>query len=76
MLVDKPVEGLRVYTVTNLWPADFDSHLDRALAELEATPPDVEIRVVPFWSSVKPAPSTGSLPGWTVDSPAKSSDHL
>lgn len=56
MLVDMPLEELRTYAGTNPKPADFDAYWERAIAELELTAPDVEIR-----------PSSFSAPHATCD---------
>jgi cephalosporin-C deacetylase len=45
-LTDKPLEELKKYQGTNPKPDDFDSFWDRSLRELDATPPDVEMKPV------------------------------
>ncbi len=40
---DFPLDKLRAYTGTNPLPSDFDAFWDRALAELDATPPRAEL---------------------------------
>lgn len=42
-LVDMPIEELRSYQGRNPMPADMDAYWDRALAEMRATDPDVEM---------------------------------
>jgi len=42
-LIDMPLEQLQTYTGLNPRPADFDEYWDRALAELHATDPQVEL---------------------------------
>lgn len=42
-LVDLPLEKLLQYEGRNPRPADFDAYWDRALAEMHATDPDVEL---------------------------------
>ena len=48
MLIDMPLEELKTYAGTNPRPADFDDYWTRALAELEATPPEVELTPADF----------------------------
>jgi cephalosporin-C deacetylase len=43
MLIDMPLEQLRTYTGRNPRPADFDAFWDRALAEMRAVDPKVEM---------------------------------
>jgi cephalosporin-C deacetylase len=43
-VVDMPIEELRTYTGTNPRPDDFDSYWESALAELDATPVNLELR--------------------------------
>jgi cephalosporin-C deacetylase len=43
MLVDLPLEQLKAYTGRNPRPADFDAYWDRALAEMRAVDPKVEL---------------------------------
>jgi cephalosporin-C deacetylase len=47
-LIDKPLPELRTYLGRNPRPEDFDDYWTRALAELEATDPDVELRPSEF----------------------------
>jgi len=42
-LIDMPLEQLQTYSGLNPRPADFDEYWDRALAELHATDPQVEL---------------------------------
>lgn len=49
--VDKPLSELREYRGINPKPDDFDSFWDRALAELDATPPEVECTPVDVFDS-------------------------
>ena len=42
-LVDMPLEQLLTYTGRNPRPADFDEYWDRALAEMRALNPQVEL---------------------------------
>ena len=51
-LVDMPLEELRTYQGTNPRPADFDAYWARALEELEAVDPAVELKPSGFVSSV------------------------
>jgi cephalosporin-C deacetylase len=48
MLIDMPLEELRTYTGRNPRPRDLDAYWDRALAELDATPPEVELKPAAF----------------------------
>lgn len=48
MLVDMPLEQLRTYTGRNERPEDLDEYWARALAELDATPPEIEMRPSAF----------------------------
>jgi len=48
MLVDMPLDELRTYAGTNPKPSDFDAYWTRALAELEATAPEIELRPAEF----------------------------
>lgn len=48
MLIDMPLEKLRTYTGRNPRPNDLDAYWERALAELDATPPGVELRPADF----------------------------
>ena len=48
MLVDMPLEALRTYTGTNPRPKDFDAYWARALDELDATRPEIEMRPAGF----------------------------
>ena len=50
-LIDKPLSELRVYKGINPRPADFDAYWDRALAEMNAVDPHVELRPAPFTAS-------------------------
>jgi cephalosporin-C deacetylase len=43
MLIDMPLEKLRTYTGRNPRPADFDAYWDRALVEMRAVDPKVEM---------------------------------
>ncbi|MFW6288278.1 MAG: acetylxylan esterase [Spirochaetota bacterium] len=43
-----PLDELRTYTGTNPKPADFDAYWSRALGELEATKPEIELRPAEF----------------------------
>ncbi len=52
MLIDMPLDELKVYQGRNPKPDDFDAYWERALAELDATPPEAELR-----------PSAFSVPG-------------
>jgi cephalosporin-C deacetylase-like acetyl esterase len=45
-LTDKPLEELKKYQGTNPKPDDFDAFWDRSLRELDALPPDVEMKQV------------------------------
>ena len=47
-LIDKPLPELKTYLGRNPRPADFDDFWERALAELEATDPEVELRPSEF----------------------------
>ena len=47
-LVDLPLDALHRYEGRNPRPADFDAYWDRALAELDATDPDVSLTPVPL----------------------------
>jgi cephalosporin-C deacetylase len=47
-LIDKPLPELRTYRGINPRPADFDSYWDRALEEMRATEPNVELRPAKF----------------------------
>lgn len=42
-LLDMPLEQLKEYTGRNPRPADFDAYWDRALQELDATDPQIEL---------------------------------
>ena len=42
-LIDMPLEELKTYTGRNPRPADFDAYWDRALAEMRAVDPKVEL---------------------------------
>ena len=44
---DLPLDELRAYRGRNPKPADFDAYWARALAELDATPPDVDLQPHP-----------------------------
>lgn len=48
MLVDKPIAELELYTGTNPKPADFDAYWDRALAEMNAVDPQIELTPAEF----------------------------
>ncbi|MCX7031216.1 MAG: acetylxylan esterase, partial [Spirochaetes bacterium] len=43
MLIDLPFEELKTYKGRNPRPADFDAYWDRALAEMRAVDPKVEL---------------------------------
>lgn len=43
-LIDKPLPELRTYLGRNPRPEDFDAYWETALRELDATPPEVELR--------------------------------
>jgi cephalosporin-C deacetylase len=47
-IIDKPLPELRTYLGRNPRPADFDAYWDKALAELDATDPQVELRPAEF----------------------------
>ena len=47
-IIDMPLEELRRYGGRNPRPDDFDHYWARALDELGATPPDLELRPSPF----------------------------
>jgi cephalosporin-C deacetylase len=47
-LLDKPLAELQVYQGRNPRPADFDAYWDRALKELDATDPAVELKPASF----------------------------
>jgi cephalosporin-C deacetylase len=47
-LVDLPLEELHKYQGRNPRPADFDDYWSRALAEMRAVDPDVQLTPVPF----------------------------
>jgi len=47
-LIDRPLPELRTYLGRNPRPADFDEYWERAMAELEATDPQVELRPAEF----------------------------
>jgi cephalosporin-C deacetylase len=42
--IDKPLPELKTYQGTNPRPADFDAYWDRALRELDAVKPEVELK--------------------------------
>ncbi len=46
--IDKPLPELRTYLGRNPKPEDFDSYWEHALAELDATDPEVELRSSEF----------------------------
>lgn len=48
MLIDKPLEELRVYGGRNPKPADFDEYWDKALEEMHKTDPKLEINESEF----------------------------
>ncbi|HKJ86669.1 MAG TPA: acetylxylan esterase [Spirochaetia bacterium] len=48
MLVDMPLDELRTYAGTNPKPSDFDAYWSRALEELDATEPEIELRPAEF----------------------------
>ncbi len=48
MLIDMPLEKLQTYAGTNPRPADFDEYWQRALDELDATPPEVSMEPAGF----------------------------
>ena len=50
-LIDMPLAELKTYTGINPRPADFDAYWARALAELDAVDPDVELRRADFQAS-------------------------
>jgi cephalosporin-C deacetylase len=50
-LVDKPLPDLHVYGGRNPRPADFDAYWAAALRELDATPPEPELRPNPLLST-------------------------
>ena len=50
-LIDMPPAELKTYTGINPRPADFDAYWQRALAELDAVDPDVELRPADFQAS-------------------------
>jgi cephalosporin-C deacetylase len=50
-LLDMPLAELKTYTGINPRPADFDEYWARALAELDAVDPDVELRPADFQAS-------------------------
>ncbi len=56
---DLPLSELRSYTGRNPRPADFDAYWERAFAELEAIPPELELRPAvqkpPFGTGPEPA---------------------
>ena len=43
-LFEMPLEKLKVYRGINPEPADFDGYWKRALEEMNATDPDIDIR--------------------------------
>jgi cephalosporin-C deacetylase len=47
-ILDMPLSDLRTYTGTNPRPADMEEYWDRALAEMRATDPNVEMVPHPF----------------------------
>jgi cephalosporin-C deacetylase len=47
-MVDKPLNELKVYKGTNPRPADFDEYWDKAIAEMKAVDPDIELREAAF----------------------------
>ncbi|MEZ5275971.1 MAG: acetylxylan esterase [Opitutaceae bacterium] len=47
-LIDKPLPELKTYLGRNPRPADFDDYWERALAELDATDPEMELRPSDF----------------------------
>lgn len=47
-LVDMPLEELKIYQGRNPKPADFDAYWDKALAEMRALDPQVELREATF----------------------------
>ncbi|MFP4115115.1 MAG: acetylxylan esterase [Spirochaetota bacterium] len=48
MQIDMPLEQLKTYAGRNPKPADFDHYWERALAELDATPPQIEMTPADF----------------------------
>ena len=48
MLMDMPLRELRAYAGTNPRPSDLDAYWNRALAELEATPPEICLEEAEF----------------------------
>ena len=47
-MLDMPLEQLKTYQGTNPRPKDFDAYWDRALAEMNAVDPQVELRPAKF----------------------------
>lgn len=47
-LIDMPLEQLKAYQGRNPRPADFDAYWDRAVAEMKAVDPKVELRPAAF----------------------------
>lgn len=47
-IIDMPLEKLYEYNGINPKPADFDEYWERALAEMEATEPNIELVPAPF----------------------------
>ena len=47
-LIDKPIAELWLYQGINPRPDDFDAYWDEALAEMEATDPDIELKPAAF----------------------------
>lgn len=43
MLIDKPIDELRVYLGSSPLPEDFNAYWDESLAELAAIPPELEL---------------------------------
>ena len=50
-LIDMPLEQLKTYTGINPCPTDIDAYWDRAIAEMRATDPQVELRPAQFQTS-------------------------
>jgi cephalosporin-C deacetylase len=51
-LIDKPLAELRSYQGLNPQPKDFDAYWDKALAEMHALDPQIELRPYPALDSV------------------------
>jgi cephalosporin-C deacetylase len=47
-LIDMPLAKLKEYTGRNPRPADFDAYWDKAIAEMKAVDPKIELRPAPF----------------------------